>query len=94
MGRYGEGEGERWGEMGRDGEIGPSIAEAGTRRSSKKSSAVSCAFMPIFLSFLPFWKPAMPSSTRKRDTPCAPFALSVLAQTMTTSHNQPFVMKT
>ena len=36
----------------------------------------------------------MPSSMRKRETPCAPLEVSVFAHTMHTSQSQPLVMNT
>ena len=72
----------------------PSIAEAGTRRSSKKSSDVSCPFMPILCRFLPRRKPGRWVSTRNSVTPFAPALLSVFVARTMTSQSWPFEMKT
>src|ERR1035437_3116141 len=66
---------------------------AGTRTSSKNSSAVSAAFCPIFSSLRPFLNPARSASTRNTDTPLAPAAGSVLATTTTRSQLRPLLMK-
>src|SRR6185312_700042 len=55
----------------------------GTRTSSKNSSAVSCAFCPIFFKLRPRRKPGRSVSTSTRLTPLAPAEVSVLAATMT-----------
>src|SRR6185437_13003884 len=71
----------------------PSRLAAGTRTSSKNSSAVSCAWSPILSSLRPRLKPSMPRSTTSRLMPWAPFSESVRATTMTRSDWMPFVMK-
>ena len=72
----------------------PSMADAGTRRSSKNSSEVSCAFMPTLCRFFPRRKPGRLVSTRNSVTPLAPAALSVLVASTMTSHSWPLEMKT
>ena len=58
----------------------------GTRTSSKNSSAVSEAFMPIFFSRLPRRKPGVSPSTTIRLTPFEPSSGAVLATTMMGRH--------
>ena len=55
----------------------PSRLFAGTRTSSKNSSAVSCAFMPILSRLRPRSKPFMPRSTTSRLKPRPPLGLRV-----------------
>ena len=69
------------------------MLEGGTRTSSKNSSAVSCAFWPIFLRLRPRLKPGRSVSTSTSVTPLAPADVSVLAATMTRSASPPLVMK-
>ena len=71
----------------------PSRFSAGTSTLSKKSSAVSWPFRPIFFSRLPLVKPFIVVSTTTRLVPLAPFAGSVFATTITRSAFQPLVMK-
>ena len=72
----------------------PSRFSAGTRTSSKNSSAVSCALRPTFSRFRPREKPGMPRSTTSRLMPFAPGASgSVRATTITRSALMPLVMK-
>ena len=70
----------------------PSRLAAGTATSSKNSSAVSCACMPILSSLRPRLKPGMPRSTTSRLMPRAPASGSVRATTMTRSALMPLVM--
>ena len=70
------------------------MALAGTRRSSKNSSEVSCPFMPSLRSFLPRRKPGSWVSTKNSVTPLAPASLLVLVASTSTSHNWPLLMKT
>ncbi len=72
----------------------PSIAEAGTRTSSKKSSEVSCAFMPSLCRFLPRRNPGRLVSTRNSVTPLLPASESVFVASTITSHSWPLEMKT
>ncbi len=65
---------------------------AGTRQSSKNSSAVSLAFRPTFSSRRPRVKPGVPRSTAIRLTPCAPWSVAVFATTITRSAFSPLVM--
>ena len=52
----------------------PSRFAAGTRASSKTSSAVTLARMPILCSFLPKENPGVPFSTMKHEAPRAPLS--------------------
>ena len=72
---------------------GPIRLEVGTRTSLKKSSDVSCAFMPIFSRLRPRLKPSVPVSTAISDVPLAPSFGSVLATTITRSASWPLLMK-
>ncbi len=73
----------------------PSRLPLGTRTSSKKSSAVSCALRPSFCRFLPFLKPSMPSSTTMSEVPWALACASglVTATMMWVSPTMPLEMK-
>ncbi len=71
----------------------PSRFLAGTRTSSKNSSAVSCALRPTFSRLRPRENPGMPRSTTSRLSPLAPGACgSVLATTITRSALMPLLM--
>src|SRR6266540_2499340 len=71
----------------------PSRLPAGTRTSSKNSSAVSWPLSPILSSTRPRRNPGRSRvSTTTSDTPCAPRLGSVLAATMTRSAWAPLVM--
>ena len=73
---------------------GPSMFEAGIWTSSKKSSDVSCAFIPSFSRLRPLVNPGRFDSTRKRVTPLAPAAESVFVASTMTSQSWPLEMKT
>ena len=70
----------------------PTRLAAGTRTSSKNSSAVSCALMPTLSRLRPRSKPGMPRSTASSEKPCAPLSGSVRATTSTRSALMPLVM--
>ena len=71
----------------------PSLLAAGTRQSSKNSSAVSEHLIPILSSIFPVEKPFIPFSTMNADIPFAPFEGSVSANTRIASALAPPVMK-
>ena len=50
----------------------PMRLATGTRAPSKLTSAVGCAFQPIFFSFLPKPTPGVPASTSTVEMPAGP----------------------
>ena len=77
--------------MGNPRPSGPSIALAGTRRSSNESETVLDARSPILSSCRPTWSPLVPPSTRKQLIPLLP-STPVRAQTMITPARSPEVI--
>ena len=70
----------------------PSRLATGTRTSSKNSSAVSWACMPILSRLRPRSKPSMPRSSTSSDMPRWRWAGSVLTAVITRSALMPLVM--